>query len=60
MGNQAKHWLLAIGICAMLLCAAYGVYKIGRWLQYTFGYESQVKASICEMVKPEYLKQPCD
>ena len=38
----------------------YGGFKIKRWFNYEFGYASQVRESVCDMVKPEYLKRPED
>lgn len=58
--EQAQQWLLAIIICALIIGVIYGMYLAGRWLQYNFGYESQVRSTVCEMVKPEYLKEPCE
>lgn len=37
-----------------------GLWNLKRGFNYSFGYESQVKQTVCEMVKPEHLKNPKD
>lgn len=60
--NDTPAWLIllvgVIGVAVLL----YGAWKLNRWWNYSWGYESQVTATICEMVKPEYLVDPseCD
>lgn len=48
-------------ISALLLIATLAVcgWILQKKLSYSFSYENMVKETICEMVKPEYLKQPC-
>lgn len=52
------YLIVAIALCGVI----YGGFLVKRWFNYEFGYASQVQGSICEMVKPEYLKNPseCD
>lgn len=40
----------------------WGGWHLKRWINYSWGYESQVTETVCTMVKPEYLKDPsrCD
>jgi len=54
MKDIVKGILSRIVVCSIF----YGMWQIKRWWNYAFGYESQVQGSICEMVKPEYLKTP--
>jgi hypothetical protein len=39
--------------------------SVGGWFlyrtwNYKLGYESMVEGTVCKMVKPEYLKAPCN
>jgi len=49
-------------ISAVLLIGllAYGGWILQKKLSYSFSYENMVKETVCEMIKPEYLKQPCE
>lgn len=60
-----KPWLSTIcGIIAIIivLCVIggiiYGIFLLSRWFNYEFNYESQVIQSLCEIIKPESLKDP--
>lgn len=60
-----KPWLGTIcGIIAVIivLCVIggiiYGIFLLKRWFNYEFNYESQVIQSLCEIIKPESLKDP--
>lgn len=50
-------------IIALLIIAtpmlAYAAWEVGRYLNYSLSYEEQVQATVCEMVKPEYLIKKC-
>lgn len=48
-------WCLTI---ILVIAIGYGSWVFKRWANYSWSYEDQVKASICDMVKPEYLKNP--
>lgn len=39
---------------------SYGYFQWKRTWNYSWGYESRVKETVCEMVKPEYLRNPED
>lgn len=43
----------------VLLGVIYGGVKLGAMVSYTLSYESRVKQTVCDMVKPEYLRDPC-
>lgn len=50
-------WVIGVVLFAAL---GLGMWKVARWWNYTWGYETQVQETVCEMVKPEYLKDPSD
>ncbi len=52
--------MLYVALAAILVIAllSYGGYHLKRWWNYTWGYESQVTTTVCQMVKPEYLVDP--
>ena len=39
---------------------SWGGWILQKKLSYSFSYETMVKETVCEMVKPEHLKQPCE
>jgi len=44
-----------------VLVIGYSTWQIKRWVNYSWGYQSQVRSTVCEMVKPEYIKDnQCD
>lgn len=49
--------ILAIVLIPMFI---YGAWTIARKWNYSLGYEGMVRETVCEMIKPEHLKQPCD
>ena len=49
-----------VGMLAFLAILGYGGWHLKRWFNYSFGYGSQVESTICDLVKPEALKIPCD
>jgi len=52
--------LVGVGIvCAAILVGLfYGAFVFKRWWHYKWGYEASVNVTICELVKPEALKNP--
>lgn len=54
-----KYIPAAVGI-VIVIALSYGAWLIARWWNYSISYEDQVRVTVCEMVKPEYLKQPCE
>lgn len=53
-----KMFLVGGVITLIIFSFIYGIYQWNRSWNYKFGYESRVKETVCEMVKPEYLKSP--
>lgn len=53
---------LAVGFIAVLIAAglAYGGFHLQRWFHWEFAYGDNVKQTVCDMVKPEHLKNPED
>ena len=51
-----KQYLLIFMSTIALLGAVYGLWAVGKWVNYKLAYESGVKATIEEMVKSECLK----
>lgn len=47
-------------IIALILIAlvSYGGWHLKRWFNYTWGYQSDVTKTVCELVKPEALVDP--
>jgi len=48
---------ILIGIMLFLLVVVLP-WQVRRWWHYTWSYESKVHGTVCEMVKPEALKDP--
>lgn len=59
IGFRSKYWayyyLFTLFIFLPLL--AYGGFRLYRWFNWTFGYESLVRHTIEETVKPECLRR---
>jgi hypothetical protein len=52
--------ILAIITALILVVAlAYGGWTVTKWINYSFAYKSNVIATVCEIVKPESLSEPC-
>jgi len=53
-----KVWtvLAVISAISMIVTLLYGSWMIGRKINYAIGYESTVRDTIKEMVRPEALK----
>ena len=53
--------MVGSGIAAIMLIsfAAWFFWNIARHWNYSLGYESMVRDTVCEMVKPEHLLEPC-
>ena len=45
-------------IVAVVILIGVGIYQFKRSWNYSWGYESKVQGTVCEMVKPELLKDP--
>lgn len=41
---------------AVLVGLVIGIWQVKRWWNYSWGYESKVQTTICEMVKKEALQ----
>lgn len=53
--------ILYYGIgCIFGIAFIYGMWNLTRYLNYTISYKDMVKGTVCEMVKPEYLKKQCN
>lgn len=59
--NITNKTEFAAGTAAIIvvLVVVYGMWTIGRVINYSLSYEDMVQETICEMVKPEHLKTPC-
>lgn len=53
-----KSNVLVAGLIITTLILSYAGWAASRWVNYALSYESQVVGTVCEMVKPEYLKTP--
>ena len=53
--STALAYVLGIIIVAGL---SYGMWQLGRHINYSLSYEDMVQETVCEMVKPEHLKNP--
>lgn len=51
-----KQFALAFLPSIILLALFFGTWSMGAWINYKLAYESGVKATIEETVKPECLK----
>ena len=59
MPNKLKLTGGLVIIVIVIVGFIYGAWSTKRWANYKFSYENQVRSTVCEMVKPEYLKKPC-
>lgn len=50
-----RYGIVAVVVFAVI---AWGAWKFQRSWNYSWAYENFVRGTICEMVKPEYLKNP--
>lgn len=51
---------LVYGVAVVLLIGfAYGSWELARRANYVLSYEAQVRQTVCAMVKPEQLREPC-
>ena len=55
-----RHAIIFIAALVLVGALAVGGWYVQRWFNYYFGYESQTRATICEMVRPEALLERCD
>ena len=51
---KTASYLLAF---VLLIVLAVGGYYVKRWFNYNVGYESRVSTTVCQMVKPEFLRE---
>ena len=51
--------IAGLAVLVLVVAFAFGAWHLKRWFNYSFGYEGEVRTTICEMVKPEVLKKPC-
>jgi hypothetical protein len=51
-----KDFMTIVTIVFVVIAFALGAYMLHRWFNYNLGYESQVRSTVIEMVKPEALK----
>lgn len=58
-GRGVMKALAAITAFLLVSILSYGGWILFRYWNYSWGYESMVRNTVCEMVKPEYLKEPC-
>ncbi|WP_010323023.1 hypothetical protein [Marinobacterium stanieri] len=58
--DKIGYTLLAIAICIGLPAFGYGMWQLERQFNYRAGYESEVRKTVCGMVKPEYLSEGCE
>ena len=49
--------MFIVGVLSLVIF--YGMWHLARHINYSLSYESQVKETVCKMVKPEHLKSPC-
>ena len=56
--NKLSH-RVAFYIAVLMLYAvvAFGAWHLYRWVNWNLAYGDDVKATVCEMVKPKYLKE---
>jgi len=53
-----KAIIYYISIVILTVSIGYGGWLLKRYLNYSLSYEDQVTATVCEMVKSEFLKNP--
>ena len=54
---KITKWIAYPLMLAIMIIAIYFMTSFGKWISYVIFYESQVKQTIIEMVKPEALKE---
>jgi hypothetical protein len=47
-----------IVVFIVIVSVSYGIYALQRNVNYTMSYESMVQETVCDMVRPEALKNP--
>ena len=58
LSGKGLSTLIIVVVVVCVIGLGYGMWQLKRWFNYSWGYESQVTSTVCEMVKPEYLKNP--
>lgn len=56
----AQKIVIGVLVLIVLIPILYGGWHLKRWFNWSFGYSNDTKTIVCEMVKPEYLKNPED
>ena len=51
-----KNIFFTIIVSALLIATIYGLWLVGKWMNYKLAYEDGVKTTVEEMVKPECLQ----
>lgn len=54
--EKLPKFVLVILAGLSIIAITYYGWQFKRWVNYSWSYESQVTKSICDMVKPQYLK----
>lgn len=52
---KAFGYLTAV---VLFVAAVYGLWQLSRTINYNISYADMVEETVCEMVKPEHLKEP--
>ena len=53
-----KNAAILIGVLILMVTLTYGGWRFSRWINWSWGYESEVEESIRKLVKPECLRTP--
>lgn len=52
------HPAVIVVVIVLAIALSVGGWFLKRWWNYAWSYESQVTETVCEMVKPEALRDP--
>jgi hypothetical protein len=55
-----KGTLVYTGAIILISAIGYGLWVVGKTINYKLSYQSMVEDTVCSMVKPEYLKEECN
>jgi len=58
--DKVGYTLLVIALSLGIPAFGYGLWQLERQINYRASYESEVRKTVCSMVKPEYLIDKCD
>ena len=59
MGFDMKGFLTFCAALIVICALIYFGWAIGRKINYSLSYEDQTIETVCGMINPEYLKEPC-